>query len=107
MTRSAVCFTLEQGLPPCRGRDVEAARRRWRLAKAQLVLTERGQLRRDEVWRLNDLNAKSRIAEVALSVHLGDGDVCVPIRHRSLGGERFLVDTEEAVRRRQHERRTQ
>src|SRR5204863_1405298 len=67
--------------------SIEAVSRRLGRPQAQLIIEQSGELRRDEVRPLSDREAKPRIAEAAVSAHLTDADITVPVGDRSIAGE--------------------
>ena len=75
--------------------------RRLRRAQAQLVVQQRRQLRRDQIWRLIDEQPDAGIVEGALSAHLADADVAVPVRDRAITGERLEADAVQSIDRRE------
>src|SRR5262245_34330002 len=84
MARAASTFVAKYLLAACGGGFIDAARRRLRRAQAQLVIEQRGKLRRDEVRRLLNEHADTRIAEAAVAAHLTDADVAVPVGNRAV-----------------------
>src|SRR5512143_2984851 len=95
MTCSAFSLPIES-FPPTRGRGlVKAALRRLRCGDGYLICMERRELRGDHVWRAPCVSgvvlggdrvlvlvAKSHVKEGALAVHLGRGDIGVPVWDR-------------------------
>ena len=59
----------------------------------------------DQVGRVPDVDAEPRIGEVALPVHLGDGDVGIPVGDRPLRRVGLVLDLGEPIRRREDQRR--
>src|SRR5262245_59249498 len=84
--------------------SIEAVRWRFGRAQAELVIEQGRQLRRDQVRRLRDREANSRIAEAAVATHLPDADVAVPVGDGSITGECLEADSLQSEDRRNHDR---
>jgi hypothetical protein len=83
---------------------IETVLRRFGRPKTELIVEQRLELRGDEIRRLVDEEADSRIAETAVATHLADADVVVPVRDRAVGGVGLEADALEPVYRRRHDR---
>jgi len=93
MASSAASFITEQTLASLSSCSIEAPFRRfWRL-QAQLVVKQGRQLRSDQVWRLFDGDANTRIAEVSMAAHLSHANIAVPIGDGSICGVCFEAGT--------------
>src|SRR5262245_58911517 len=92
MTGGAAGFVLEEMLATLCGSFVEAAGRRLGHTQSQLIVEQGRKLWRDEIRRLRDREADSRIAEPAVTAHLSNADIAIPIRDRSVRGEALEPD---------------
>src|SRR5688572_12284671 len=104
MAGSASRLVAEQTLAAVGGLSIEAAFRRLRRAQAQLIVQQGRQLRRDEIRRLRDEQADAWIVEGALSAHLPNPNVGIPIRDGPIGAERLEPDALQAINRREDNR---
>src|SRR5215207_10054203 len=76
---STTCLGHKERLATSRSRLIKAAgRRRWR-GQTQLITKQFRQLRSDEIRFLRDANAETRIRKAAMTAHLKDRDVVVPV----------------------------
>jgi hypothetical protein len=100
VARAASCDPPEKFLAaPC-GRTIEAPTRRLRRPQRELVFEQGRQLRNDHVGEgLRDGQSDEWIVEVAMSPHLRDGYVVVPIRNRTVACDGLEADTLQPVRR--------
>ena len=64
-----------------------------------LVRAQRREFGRDHVRRVLHVDPETRVREVPLPAHLGNGDIGVPIRDRPFRRVRFVLDLGEAIRR--------
>src|SRR5688572_19967317 len=87
VTRCAACLVAKQPAAAVRGNPIEAAARWLGCAQRQLIGKQLVEFRRDEIRRLLDDQANARIGEVALSAHLPDADVGVPVGDWAVAGE--------------------
>src|SRR6476620_11300752 len=104
MTGRASGLITEKLLAPLSGGLVERPRWRLRCAQSELIFEQRRAFRRNEIGRLGDEQSDAPIAEVAMSAHLSDADVAVPIGDRSVAGDGLEADAFEPVDRRNHNR---
>src|SRR3712207_1690616 len=97
MAPTASCLLPEQMLAALCGIQVETARRWLRRAQAQLVFEERREFGCDEIRRLRNSQANSRIAGAAAATHLPHPDIAVPVGNRSVTREGLESHALEAV----------
>src|SRR5262245_3475287 len=75
---------------------VETVRRRVGHAQLKLVVEQRLEFRRHEIRCLYDRDVDPWIVEAAMSAHLADADVAVPVRDRPVSREGLEPDTLQA-----------
>jgi hypothetical protein len=104
MARAASGLIAEHVLATSGSRGIEAVTPGLGTEQAQLVIEQRSQLRRDQIWPLPDEQTDSRIGEVALAAHLADAHVAVPVRDGPIGCHGLEPHALQAVDGRDHDR---
>src|SRR5262245_6131541 len=92
MTRGAGRLMPEEMLSALCRLPVEAARRRLRHGQSLLVVEQRCKFWRNQIWRLPDRQTGPRIAEAAVTTHLSDSNVAIPVGDWTVGRERLEAD---------------
>ena len=99
----AVRLAFEERLPTLGRLGIKTPPgRRW-YREIELVLPQRRQLGCHEIRCLVDIDPERRVGEVAVPMHLGHGDVGVPVRHRALRRVGLARDALEAEGGRDHD----